>query len=71
MKSADALAIQVRAWRHILRDFEIRVKVPHARVINAEYHKVFWLNLIHVRLVRHGQRATAEVVDTVPLVVEL
>ena len=63
MPRADAFAI--RAWRHILRDLEIRVKVPHARVINAEYHKVIWPDLIDVRLVRHGQRATAEVVTTV------
>ena len=43
----------------------MRVKVPHALLLNAEYHKVLRLNVIDVRLVRHGQRATAEVVDTV------
>ena len=61
--SADALAVRTRG--HILRDLEMRVKVPHALLLHAEYDKVLRLDVIDVRLVCHRQGAAAEVVDTV------
>ena len=35
---ADALT--VRAWGHVRRDFEVRIQMPHARMVHAEYGQV-------------------------------
>jgi hypothetical protein len=43
---ADAFAVRARG--HIRRDLEMRVKVPHACVLHAEYHKVIWLDIIGI-----------------------
>ena len=37
---ADALT--VRAWGHVRRDFEVRIHIPHARLVHAEYGQVVW-----------------------------
>ena len=43
---ADAFAVGARG--HICWDREIRVKVPHALVVHAEYDEVLWLYFIDV-----------------------
>ena len=58
-------ALVIRARRHICRDFEIRVKVPDACVVHAEYDEVLRLHIIDVRLVGYGQRTTTEIVNSV------
>jgi hypothetical protein len=54
-----------RALRHLRRDLEVRVQIPHARLVHAEYGDVLRLDLCDVRVVRDAQRATAEIVDAV------
>ena len=43
---ADAFAVRARG--HIRRDLEMRVEVPHACVLHAEYHKVLRLDIIGI-----------------------
>ena len=58
-------ALVIRARGHIRRDLEIRVEVPDARLVHAEYDEILRLYIIDVRLVGYGQRTTTEVVNPV------
>jgi hypothetical protein len=60
---ADALI--VRALGHHRRDFEGRIPIPHARLVNAEYDEVFRRDLRDVRLVRDGQATAGDIADVV------
>jgi len=43
-----ANAFAIRARGHIRRDLEMRVQVPHAFLLHAEYDKVLWLHVVGV-----------------------
>ena len=52
----------IRARRHVIRHFEIRVHRPHASLVDREYNKVLRLDFPCIGFVGNGKRAAARVV---------
>ena len=55
----------VRTRRHVLGDLEGVVEEPRAGVDDTEDHKVLWLDVVEVRLVRNAKSTPSRVADVV------